>query len=377
MSQYRYCTTNILTGAVLADTIPLHVQSFSRTLGGVGQPGTLTGHLDLGTISAGSQSAYLGALEPRRSVLWVLQDSYPIWAGIVWNWAHTSAVSNQLPIGAVEIGSLFARRQIRADQVYVGADLFAIARGLITYATGKTNGAVANLGLGSNLSGVTASPTFPAANLGKVLDLLNSLCAQYNFEYSFNPGLDASGNLAITLQLGYPVIGRQVAATNLQFLYPGHVSDYGFPRVGMNSVNSLVATANGGGGAAWVSNPATHGLNSADLAAGYPLMEDSVAYSAIAVAVQPQIDAVADGRLPALSGTTTVPTVTVAGGQFPTAGQVQLGDEAWLVATSSLHPANPDGSPGLQAKVRIIGWTLTPGPGQPETTQFALGGIVT
>jgi hypothetical protein len=378
MSTYRYATTNILTGALLADTLPLHVTNFSRNLGGVGQPGSLSAYLDLGTISAGSQSAYLGALEPRSTVLWVMQDNYPIWAGIVWDWTHTSAISNQLPINAVEIGSLFNRRQIRADQVYVGADLFAVARGLISYAVGKTYGGVANLIItGSSTSGVTVSPTFPAQNLGKVLDLLNSFCAQYNFEYAFNPGLDSSGNPNITMQLGYPTIARPVANTNLQFVYPGPVTDYGYPRVGSASTNSLIATASGGGTAPWSSNPATHGLNSADLAAGYPLLEDSVSYTTAAISAQSQIDAVADGRLPMLSGTTTVPTVTVAGGQLPTAGQIQLGDDAWLVATSTLHPADPlTGAPGLQTKVRIIGWTVNPPTDQQaETTQYILGGI--
>lgn len=380
MSVYRYVTSSLTSGALLADTLPLHVTSFSRALGGVGQPGSLSAYLDLGTISAGSQSAYLGALEPRKTVLWALQDNYPVWAGVVWDWPHSSAASNQLPINAVEIGSLFNRRQIRANQVYVGADLFTIARGLISYATGKTYGSVANLTLGTSMSGVTASPTFPAANLGKILDLLNSFAAQYGFEFAFNPGLDSSGNLNIALQLGYPTITRTAASTNLRFLYPGSVVDYGYPRVGSASTNSLIATANGGGSAAWSSNPASHGLNSSDLAAGYPLLEDSISYTAAAITAQAQVDAVADGKLPMMSGTTTVPTVTVAGGQLPAAGQVQLGDEAWLIATSTLHPANSDGSPGLQTKVRIIGWTVNPPSDQDqqaETTQYVLGGIAT
>lgn len=381
MSTYRYFSTRLLDGAVLADTIPLHVASLSRTLGGVGQPGALSAYLDLGTISAGSQSAYLGALEPRRTVLWAMQDNWPIWAGIVWDWPHTSAISNQLPIGAVEIGSLLNRRQIREDQVYAsGTDLFTIARGLVSYAVGKTYGSVANLDLGSVLSGVvtTATTTFPAQNLAKVGDTLNAFCAQNGIEYALTPGLDSSGNPNITLNLGHPATGRPIADTNLQFLYPGPVVDYGYPRIGSASVNSLKVTANSGTATPWASNATTHGLNTTDLAAGYPLLEDSMSYTAAAVTTQAQIDAVADGRMPAVSGTATVPSVTVAGGQFPTAGQVQLGDEAWLAATSTLHPANSDGSPGLQALVRIIGWTVTPsGEQQAENTRFALGGIAT
>jgi hypothetical protein len=381
MSIYKFFTTNLLTGQLLADTIPLHVTRFSRNLGGVGQPGQLSGYLDLGVIGGGSQSAYLGALEPRRTVLWVAQDGYPIWAGIVWDWPVTSAKANQLPVVASELGSLFAKRQIRDAQTFTGVDLFTIARALISYATGKTYGAVANLALGSNLSGTTVSiPTIPATNLAKVLDVLNNLAAQYLFEYAFTPGLDGSGNPNITLQLGQPRLGRPIGQTGLRLEYPGPAIDYAFPRVGSASVNSLIATAANSGAAPWTSNPAAHGLNSAELAAGYPLLEESIAYTTSALTTQAQIDAVADGKLPLLTGTTTVPTVTIGGGGMPSAGQIGLGDEAYMVATSWLHPANPNGSPGLQALVRIVGWILTPPSdqdSQAESTQYLLGGIAT
>jgi hypothetical protein len=79
------------------------VQSFSRNLGGVGQPGQLTATLDLGALP--KQSNLLAALEPRRTLLWALQDGWPVWAGVLWDWPHSSAKSNQLPIIADELGS--------------------------------------------------------------------------------------------------------------------------------------------------------------------------------------------------------------------------------------------------------------------------------
>jgi len=380
MSTYRYFTTDLLTGALRADTLPLHVSSFSRGLGGVGQPGTLSAYLDLGALPAKVQAAYLAALEPRKTLLWVLQDGFPIWAGIVWDWPHTSAVSNQLPINAAEVGSLFSRRQVRANQTFTTTDLFAIFRGLLTYTLGKANGGVSALVLGSSTAGATASTTFAAANLPKILDCLNQLTAQYGFEYAFTPNWDSTGTVPqIQLQLGYPTLRRPVATTNLQLLYPSaYVTDYAFPRVGSASVNSLLATATSAGSIPWQSG-STHGQNSTDLASGYPLLEDSTAYTAAAITIQAQIDAVADGRIARLSGCTTIPSVTIAGGGYPTAGQIQLGDEANLVATSPLHPADPiSGAPGLQQLVRIIGWTVKPPTDQqPESTVLALGGITT
>lgn len=376
MSTYRYFTTDLVTGAIRADTIPLHVASFSRNLGGVGQPGQLSASLDLGALP--SQSNLLAALEPRKTLLWVLQDGYPVWAGVVWDWPVTSVKSNQLPILANELGSLFQRRQVRADQVYTGVDQFNIIRNLINYATGKTGGGVAQLVMTSNVAGVTVSETFPAAQLGYITDLVNQACTKYGIEYAWDPGLSTANAPIITLRIGTAAtMGRPYSATSLQFVYPGNLTDYAWPRTGSASANSVVAIASGGAaaGAPWASG-STHGLDSADLAAGYPLLESSVSYTGSVITAQSQIDAYADSRQLLVAKSPTVPKVTVAGGQMPTVQQVLLGDHATLIATSPLHPAAPDGSPGLVQDVRTIGWTVRPPTEQQaESTDFFLGGV--
>lgn len=377
MSTYRYFTTDLVTGVIRADTIPLHVTSFSRNLGGVGQPGQLAATLDLGALA--SQSNLLAALEPRKTLLWVLQDGYPVWAGVVWDWPVASVKSNQLPILANELGSLFQRRQVRADQVYTGVDQFNIIRNLINYATGKTGGGVAQLVMTSNVAGVTVSETFPAAQLGYITDLVNQACTKYNIEYAWDPGLSTANAPIITLRIGTAAtMGRPYSATNLQFVYPGNLTDYAWPRTGSASSNSVVAIASGGAaaGAPWASG-STHGLDSADLAAGYPLLESSVSYTGSVITAQSQIDAYADSRQLLVAKSPTVPKVTVAGGQMPTVQQVLLGDHATLIATSPLHPATSGGAPGLMQDVRTIGWTVRPpnDQGQTESTDFFLGGV--
>lgn len=379
MSVYRYFATDVITGALRADTIPLHVSDFSSTMGGM-QPGTLSGYLDLGAHGRIAQSAYISALEPRRTLLWVAQDNLPIWAGILWDAPHTSAVSNQLPIKAEELRGLFSHREIRANQAFNGVDEFAIIQSLLNYALGKTGGGVANLVVGTRTSGINASTTFSATSLTKVLDAITQFCALQNIEYHFTPGWNADGTTPqVTLTLGVPRIGRLVTATNLQVIYPSQfVTDYGYPRLGSASVNSLLVTASASGQIPWQSG-GTHGQNAADFAAGYPLLEGSSSYTAAAIGSQAQIDAVADGNVLALSGCTTIPTVTIGGGGTPTAGQIQIGDQLQFAATSAYHPADPiSRAPGLQVTVRIIGWKIQPGDGpQPETTQFMFGDITT
>lgn len=376
MSTYRCFATDLITGTLRADMIPLHVQSFGRALGGIGQPGQLTATLDLGALP--KQSNLLAALEPRKSLLWVMQDGYPVWAGVVWDWPHSSAASNQLPIVANELGSLFQRRQVRADQVYTSVDQFNIIRNLISYATSKTSGGVAQLVMTTNLAGVTASETFPAANLGVITDLINQVCTKYGIEYAFDPGFSSGNVPAITLRIGTPAtMGRPYASTNLQLVYPGNLIDYSWPRTGSQGSNSVVATASGSGGAAWVSNAATHGLDSADLAAGYPLLESSTSYTGSNVGAQSQIDAYADSRQLIVAKSPTVPRAVLAGGATPTVQQIQLGDHAELIATSTLHPADATTrAPGLTQDVRIIGWTVrAPDVSQSESTELILAGV--
>lgn len=373
MSVYRYFTTDLITGTVRADRIPLRVESFSRLLGGVGQPGELTGKLDLGALP--SQSNLLAALEPRKTLLWAMQDGYPVWAGPIWDWDHQSAASNELPIVAKELGSLFQRREIRADQSWTD-DQFNIIRNLVNYATGKASGGVAQLVQSTNTSNTAfVTAAFTAANGGKILDLINQVAAQYQIEYSWDPGLSSTGAPIITLRIGTAAtMGRPYSSTSLQLVFPGNLTDYAWPRTGSTSANSVLATASSQGGTAWTSNTSTHGLDSADLAAGYPLLEDSISYTGSVITAQSQIDAVADAQQLMVAKSPTIPSAIIAGGQTPTVQQIQLGDHAMLRATSSLHPAIGT-SPGLVQDVRIIGWTVRPSGDQPETTSLMLAGV--
>lgn len=377
MSTYRYLATDVISGALRADTIPLHVQSLGRNLGGIGQPGQLTATLDLGALP--KQSNLLAALEPRRTLLWALQDNWPVWAGVLWDWPHTSARSNQLPIIANELGSLFQRRQIRNALAYNGVDEFDVIRNLINYALGKASGGVAQLMMTTSESGILVSESFPAASLTKVLDAVNQVCGKYSLEYAFDPGMSSANTPTITLRIGTAAtIGRPYSATNLQLMYPGNVLDYAWPRTGSAGTNSLIAIASGSGGAAWVSNPATHGLDTADLAAGYPLTEDSVSYTGSVISAQSGIDAYADSRQQLVAKAPTIGKVTLAGGATPTVQQIQLGDHATLIATSTLHPAGANGTPGLVQDARIIGWTVhPPNEQQSESTDLFLGGVAT
>ncbi|HEX8784363.1 MAG TPA: hypothetical protein VF764_13385, partial [Steroidobacteraceae bacterium] len=120
MARYSYVATDLISGAVLADSLPLQVQSFGMQLNG---SGTLTGSLDLNELYSVNAPA-VAALECRRAVLWVLQDQFPVWAGIVWDWPDMSRSSGTLPIQAQTLDSLWGFRLITDTIEYQQVDLY-------------------------------------------------------------------------------------------------------------------------------------------------------------------------------------------------------------------------------------------------------------
>ncbi len=194
---YRYWTSDLRTGQILADWLPLRVSSFARTLGAAAD---LTGTLDL-RLSQAQNAANLAALEPRRTVLWVSQDGVPVWGGIVWDWPHSSALDYTLPIRASTLESLFDHREIRADLAFIDADAFDIARALVTNATAGTGREVAGLLLPESTAGVTRTITYLGTDAKRALKTLQNLAADADVEFTIDPAVAGDG-AAFALRLG-------------------------------------------------------------------------------------------------------------------------------------------------------------------------------
>jgi len=378
MSTYRHMTTNLLSGQVTGDWLPIITQNFSRTINTVG---SLSGALNL---TAGTALEVINnrlALEPEKTMLWVFQDGAPVWNGIVWDQPHSSILDSTLPISCATPESLFQHRLITDDLTFSG-DLFDIFRGLASYALGKTpNGQMAGWTMGTNESGVVLEGvTYSATDMQTVYDAWSALISAYNFEYSVRPAVDASGNVYMSLDLGYPTLGLPLATSGLGFDMPGNLLDYAFPRTGSSAANTVYATATDGSatsdGTSWASQlPHGQDIDGA-LAQGYPLLETSESLTTLATVTQAQVDAFADGQMAQLTGTQLLPTLTIGNDQYPAASSVTLGSWCQVTATSPLHQSPGNNVPGLQVVGRVVGWTLTPPAGtQTETTQYLLGEI--
>ncbi|HEY4993056.1 MAG TPA: hypothetical protein VII33_13345 [Nakamurella sp.] len=359
MSQYRYLSSDLISGEVKGDYLPLTTDSFGRVINGTG---TFTGALNLTAGSAAEARTWRDAVEGASSVLWCFVGGVPVWNGIAWDQPHQSALDGTLPVTATTMESLFGHRYILDDLVFTDQDVFAIFRSLAVYALGKQNGGVAGLNLGTNAAGVTDTITYAGADEQQVLTAWTDLTAQYGFEFAFRPGIDASGNLATFLDLGFPQLGLQYPGSGLAYSFPGNLLDYAWPRTRSSGGNAVLGSAPNpasADGSNWTSQY-PHGYDLNDLAAGFPLLEYPSTLSTSAVTSQGQVDAYADGVLPSVTGTMLTPLLTLGNDQGPAVADIVLGSWAQVALTSPLHPANDDGSPGWQGQGRIIGWTVYP-----------------
>ena len=405
-------STDLVSGRVLSDNIPLTVQSFSAQLNG---SGSLTGSLNLQQLAetaavAGAANPYavnapfIAALTSRRAVLWVLQDNYPVWAGVVWDRPDmTRANGGPLAISAQTLDSVFSHRLI-TDTIEYGAagatvDLFTVFLDLVSYGQTKqsgfispvspaatrspaylamvaANGKIANLVLPSGaaaISGQTWTAGYTWSDNSQVSSAWSDMVSAGNFEYAFVPGLDSQGNLAVFVQLGYTQLGRPAALSGYSVTYGsgGNALDYGWQETGSTGANFVIATAPPNGSAEQWQSQYPHGADLLDLGAGFPLMESTVSWNGSVVTSQAQVNGFADGEVALYTQSQTTPTVNVAGDRNPALKDLVLGDGFWFSATSPRHPANPDGSPGLQAELRLTGWTAyPPGPSQSQYVQL-------
>jgi hypothetical protein len=394
MTTFAYAATDLITGQVLADSIPLNVQSFSAQLNG---GGTLTGTLNLDEDYP-VNLPYIEALECRRCVLWVLADNYPVWNGVVWDWPDMSRQGGTLPISAQTMDSVMGFRLISSTLEYPSVDIFTVFTDLVQYACTKkstyittlspTQGpasplvgqqaAIAGLVLPTGLTaGIPWDASYMYSDLSQVSQALGDLVTGGSIEFWFQPGLDSSGNLCTYLRLAVTPIGRDANESGYQLSYPGNVSDYGYQRTGSQGANVVWATAPPNGSAEQWESIFPHGYDLADLEAGYPLQETTVSWSGSTVTLQSQIDSFADGQVQLTTEAMTMPVINVPDGVLPSILDVGLGDAIPFTATSALHPPGPGGVPGLQQYVRVAGITCyPPGPSQSSYIQIATSGVL-
>ncbi|MGA2412709.1 MAG: hypothetical protein ABSG46_20290 [Candidatus Binataceae bacterium] len=393
-NEYQFITTNILTGAVLADNLPMIGQTATRQINNVGQ---FQGYLALKTAdaqmlevgidpvtSSSIVQTWVNACIPWKSVLWILQNGQPIFNGPITAWSPDSIMDGQLPIQAASMEQMFQCRVTSKVLTYTNLDVFEIFRDELQYALSKSpNGQIAGSGQYANTSGIVDTVEYSGviasiteeAGYQSIYDNWNDLVNAYGLEFALTPAITPAGSLYTQVQLGLPQMGRLYQNTGLQFVFPGQgMVDYAWQWIPTSPANSMTVTGQGGG-----TNPKTYvavALASSELSAGWPLLEATSSFYGT-VTSQTQINGYAKELLYTTAVNKSLQPIFTLGPQAPVQiKDTQLGDEVYCIATSPLHPAGANGVPGIAELLRITSWTLTfPTGEQAEQTQFTLGGL--
>jgi hypothetical protein len=382
-TDYRYLCTNVLSGALMGDYLPMEPQSFSDVING---GGTISTNLDLitGVITpqgfenlSQQDIVNLAAVTPRKAMMWVLQDGTPVWSGILWDWVPTTILQQQLPIQGATLDFLLSRRIIETDLVFNDYDVFDMARAIVQYAFSKGPGyQVAGVTYSAAESGIIDSLTFDGSQNQDCLTALNTLVSTYSIEFHFRPYMDQAGGLHISFDLGYPALGQAYPASGLAYSFPGNLLDYAFTATGSTGANRLIGSAQntdaGGSGLALTGSA----VDDVDIANGYPVTEQVVSPTGVTFTTGAQVSAYCAGLLPSYTATQIAPMVVLGNGQYPPIAVTQLGSYCSAAFTSPLHPANADGSPGFTGNGRVVSWTVYPPTSQQaEYSEIQLGAM--
>lgn len=359
-SRYRYIVTDMLSGQTVYSELPVIVQSCSLQLNGIG---SLSGVLQRSSfVTAAQWLDQLAAIEPFKSVFWVLQDDQPVWAGPITSWSPTTVVGAQVPFQAATMETMFQYRLITETFTYINQDVAAIMRQLASYAMEKTpNGGISGLSLTGNHINVNATFNTDGTLLQSVYDAWTTMLQTYDFEFTIAPTWLNTNLLGLNMRIGAPLM-RPYSQTQLQFIFPSaNVLDYAWTRQATTVGNAVYAVGTtGSSSAAQYTSAYPNGYNLTELGENYPLLETTVS-------MQQPIQGPNDVnnyantymKTSSLAGQLT-PAITLAPNAFPNLYDIQLGDECYFAATSPIHPSAQNGAPGLIWDGRITGWSLTP-----------------
>lgn len=328
----------------------------------IGKTGSLTGTLPVPN-SAAARTIREAAL-PGRTVLYLTRGSDIVWGGILWTRTPArDARGNyacQIQAGGLE-GYFRSHRLLLADLTAAGADQFAIARQLITYAQAQSGG---NLGIemDASLSGVLRDRSYSHYDLPWIGGLIDQLAAtQGGFEWRIQVWRDDAGVRHRTLRLGYPKLS--IGGTDMDLASPGPVTTYSLPEdatVMANAWQSRGASISTDAAAESVPLMSALLTTPADIAAGWPRTDGSSDYST--VENQTILDQHAAADLARAVRPVAIPTVGYTGDVQP-----QLGSYVRLRLKDIWYYEQ------LDQRYRVVGLKVTPAErGQPESTELYL-----
>jgi hypothetical protein len=346
MPDYTYLACDWKTLAVL-DELPLSSPSpFTDPLN---SGGSFSASLSLDPTR---YQALLDATAPYRTVLFIQRDGLLVWGG--WCWSREwSSSSHQWQLSWGQYDTYFDQREIKTDLSFPapGTDQLAVARTLIDYAQGVSNGNVnVTHGNPAATSGVLFQRNYLKSEQNMVGAMLRDLAGlKGGFDYHFDISM-IGVTPTIQFVTSYPYRGMAPAASPLVFEYPGNIDSYIWPEGG----GFATAVHEQGGtppitGAASIESIA---INAAAETAGYPRIDQT--YNRSDVTVQATLDNIAAEDLRLMSTINRVPQITMDPSAEPQFGTYVTGDYAQIIITDERFPAS------MTTAVRIVDRQMQP-----------------
>lgn len=358
VTQYRILFSDLLTGAISAE-IPVTNVALTRQLNSAG-----TAQMSV-LISDPSSQLYniVNSTQPGRTQVWVDRNGVLVFGGIIWNRTYTSR-DQHLQITAQEFESYFAHRYITTTQVFNNVDVFTIVQTLVNQAQAVTGG---NIGVvvGSNTAGVTATKTYYSYELKSVLAAIQDLAnANGSFDFAITYAYDGSGTPVKTLALGSPRLGTAYSSSSLSapvLEFPsGNVIEYEYPEDGTLAANTVYAVGAGSNEGKLIATA----TSSAQLTAGWPLLETVANYSDVADSTL--LGNLSTGQLKAVLSPPVTMKVVLNPSVDPVYGSYNIGDDCRVRIFDDRWPN------GIDATYRIMALSLQAGEAGPERVTLTL-----
>lgn len=362
-TQYRYLFADLRTNDILAE-LPLTRVNFTQVLNSSGSFS--------GTI-LGSDARELGyditaSTEPARTAIYVDRDGVLIWGGVIWLRTWDSDTQH-FTFQAREFMSYFERRRITDTYVYEDQDQLFVAQDLIDIAQSVTGGDIGVV-VPNNTSGVLVTRVYFDYErkdfAGAIKDLSNQ---QDGFDVNIDVAYDSLLEPRKYLRTDYPQRGITYNASNpdaLVFEFPGNIVTYEWPDDGAQVANTMYGIGPNSNEAKLL---ATAVSPTDQIAAGWPLLEDSVSYTD-----QYDPDLLYQqtlGEVTARQVSVVTPKIVVPAYAEPVLGSYKTGDECLLRITDDRFPNDGSGY-GLAQVYRIVSISVEPGEDGPERVTLVL-----
>lgn len=327
MAKYRFLVADLLTNTI-REELPLSDVSFRKVLN---RPGAFAASIPLRHPKATRAN-----LDPGKTSIYVERDGVILWGGILWT--VKSSGTEKIVIGGEGFWSYFRKRLIRVTKTYAAQDQLFIARDLMNYAQGITNG---NIGVtvGSETSGVNRDRTYyhyERKPIGESIEQLSAVDG--GFDFAIDCAWSGS-SITKTFVLSYPRRGR---TTQITLDLATNVEGLEWEIDATKQANSVDALGAGNGDSMLISTASDPGT-------GYPLYEDAVSYKD--VTVQATLNKWASSWLAQeRTPVETLPTIMARDTAEAAIGSFIEGDVLNVVAS--------DGFVSINGQYRVVGYKI-------------------